>query len=149
MTHQHDTHQGGWIGIDLDGTLAHYDDWQGIDQIGPPIHKTVEFVKDLLAKGWEVRIMTARVGPQRGGAEDIVHAIQAIRAWCMKHIGQDLRVTAEKDLAMVWLYDDRATRVEKNTGVWFDPGHLYTGPHPHSMMPNPRDEEKPGLDPSI
>jgi hypothetical protein len=28
---------GGWIGVDLDGTLAHYDGWKGIDHIGEPI----------------------------------------------------------------------------------------------------------------
>jgi hypothetical protein len=112
----------GWIGFDLDGTLAEYDGWKGVDHIGAPIYKTLEFVKDLLAQGEQVKIMTARAGPQKN-PQDRVYAIQAIRAWCVKHLGKELPITHEKDFAMVWLYDDRCTRVEKNTGVWMDPGH--------------------------
>jgi len=26
----------GWVGVDLDGTLAHYDGWKGADHIGEP-----------------------------------------------------------------------------------------------------------------
>ena len=34
----------------------------------------------------------------------------------MKHIGQELEVTCTKDFGMIELWDDRAIRVEKNTG---------------------------------
>ena len=27
----------GWIGVDLDGTLAFYDMWRGMEHIGKPI----------------------------------------------------------------------------------------------------------------
>lgn len=27
----------GWIGVDLDGTLAEYHGWKGVDHIGPPV----------------------------------------------------------------------------------------------------------------
>ena len=139
MTHTHDM-RGGWIGVDLDGTLAEYNGWKGVDHIGPPITKMREFVLDLLAKGVDVRIMTARVGRQKQ-PQDAVHAVQAIRAWCVKHLGRELPITHEKDFAMVWLYDDRCTRVEKNTGAWFDPGHNFEG--------SPSSIELPPFDPGI
>lgn len=50
----------GWIGVDLDGTLAHYDGWKGPEHIGAPIPAMVERVKAWLAEGKEVRISTAR-----------------------------------------------------------------------------------------
>jgi hypothetical protein len=51
----------GWIGVDLDGTLAHYEGWKGQEHIGEPIAPMVERVKGWLAEGREVRIFTARV----------------------------------------------------------------------------------------
>lgn len=53
----------GWIGVDLDGTLAHYDGWKGADHIGAPVPAMVERVKAWLANGREVRIFTARISP--------------------------------------------------------------------------------------
>ena len=129
----------GWIGIDLDGTLAQYDKWKGPDYIGAPIPKMVHFVRDLLAKGIEVRIMTARVGPQKD-PQEIEPAIKAIKAWCQQHLGRELAVTNEKDFSMVWLYDDRCTRVQKNHGFWYDPGHASEDP---PLAPDG------GFDPSI
>ncbi len=115
----------GWIGIDLDGTLARHDaDWH-IDQIGAPVPLMVDMVKDLLRRGTEVRIVTARVGctgvyveeSQRHDDEAFASAQRAmIEEWCIKHIGQKLPVTCSKDFGMMALYDDRAIRVETNTG---------------------------------
>ena len=51
----------GWIGVDLDGTLAEYLGWQGMGHIGEPIAPMVERVKAWLAEGKDVRIFTARV----------------------------------------------------------------------------------------
>jgi hypothetical protein len=52
----------GWIGVDLDGTLAHYSEWKGPDSIGEPVPLMLARVKEWLAKGLEVRIVTARAG---------------------------------------------------------------------------------------
>jgi hypothetical protein len=107
----------GWIGVDLDGTLAHYDDWQGIAVIGPPIAPMVARVKTWLAEGIEVRIFTARVsGPAALAAAARPH----IEKWCREHIGQVLPVTATKDFGMYQLWDDRAVQVECNTGRRMD-----------------------------
>jgi hypothetical protein len=50
----------GWIGFDLDGTLAEYGEWQGPTHIGKPIPSMIVRVKNYLDNGYEVRIMTAR-----------------------------------------------------------------------------------------
>ena len=100
----------GWIGVDLDGTLAHYDGWKGVEHIGAPIPKMLQRVKTMLVQGKEVRIFTARChdGQQR--------TIDIIQDWCEQHIGQRLPVTNVKDFAMVTLFDDRCVQVEANTG---------------------------------
>ena len=38
----------GWIGVDLDGTLAHYDKWRGVEHIGKPVPVMLERVKKWL-----------------------------------------------------------------------------------------------------
>jgi FMN phosphatase YigB (HAD superfamily) len=104
-----------WIGFDLDGTLARYDEFKGHTHIGEPIPKMVMRVLDYLEKGWEVRILTARAcfnQPSRQRQE----AIEAIENWTEYVFGQKLKVTSEKDFEMVLLYDDRCQRVERNTG---------------------------------
>lgn len=90
----------GWIGIDLDGTLAQYETWQGIEHIGAPILTTLMFVKQMLAEGVSVKIVTARC--QEGPI-----AIATVQQWCIKHLGECLPVTDRKDMNMVMLIDDR------------------------------------------
>lgn len=98
-----------WVGVDLDGTLAEYTKWQGIEHIGRPIKPMVDYIRWLLACGVKVRIFTARCqeGPD---------AIEVIVKWCLENIGLALPVTDRKDFDMVCLIDDRAVVVEKNTG---------------------------------
>lgn len=101
----------GWIGVDLDGTLAHYDDWRGIEHIGSPIEPMVARVRMWLAEGQEVRIFTARVA---GDAKDLV--IAYIQEWLEDQGLPKLKVTNIKDFSMIELWDDRAVRVRINTG---------------------------------
>jgi hypothetical protein len=109
-----------WIGIDLDGTLAeHYWPDQGPyshTRIGEPISAMVARIKVWRARGYEMRIFTARVGPQKDG--DVVEeARHAIETWCKEHLGFTPQVTATKDYAMYQLWDDRCVRVIQNTGM--------------------------------
>jgi len=99
----------GWVGVDLDGTLAHYDGWKGADHIGEPVPLMLWRVKAWLELDVDVRIVTARVanGPEQ---------IAVIEAWCKRHIGRRLPVTDQKDFAMLELWDDRVVAVEPNTG---------------------------------
>lgn len=106
----------GWIGVDLDGTLAHYTHYQGPTHIGPPVPAMVERVKRWLAEGHDVRIFTARVACF--AETDDPHAVfSIIEEWCIKHIGQELPITCIKDSRMWELWDDRAVQVIPNTGM--------------------------------
>lgn len=110
--------QHGCIGVDLDGTLAHYDGWKGAEHIGDPVPAMLDRVKQWILDGREVRIFTARVSDD-GGAQRIDEAERAfiaIRRWCLEHVGQEIQITCVKDYAMIELYDDRAVQVEANTG---------------------------------
>lgn len=100
----------GWIGVDLDGTLAHYDRWRGIDHIGEPITAMVRRVQEWLDKGQAVKVFTARVAD----GDDVARGF--IQDWCFKHIGERLEVTNSKDFNMIELWDDRCVRVLINTG---------------------------------
>lgn len=105
----------GWIGVDLDGTLAVYNGWDG-GKIGAPVPAMVERVKTWLREGNEVRIFTARVSVRNRDTMEMAEQLIAIQAWCRTNLGQALKVTCEKDFAMVELWDDRCHPVEPNTG---------------------------------
>ena len=47
-----------WVGFDLDGTLAKYDGWKGIDHIGDPIKPMCDLIKKLHSDGKLVKILT-------------------------------------------------------------------------------------------
>lgn len=106
---------GGWIGVDLDGTLALHQPSSTIDTIGPPIPKMLARVKVWLDKNVPVKIVTARVSSKQD-PEFVAEQRIMIQRWCLKHLGQMLKVTAEKDFCMIALWDDRAVTVEANTG---------------------------------
>ncbi len=109
---------GGWIGVDLDGTLAHYEGWKGVMYIGAPIPAMMDRVKRWLAEGRDVRIFTARIS--HDGTEDRLMEAQlartAIEHWCRHYVGRVLQITNVKDYAMIELWDDRAVQVHANTG---------------------------------
>lgn len=104
-----------WIGVDLDGTLAHYDHWRGPGHIGPPVPAMLARVKAWLAEGIDVRIFTARICSRQTPMDHDV-ARQAIYQWSLRHLGRVLPVVAEKDYEMVELWDDRCVQVIPNTG---------------------------------
>jgi len=110
-------HTDGWIGFDLDGTLAEYRGWRGCQHIGPPIPAMVARLKQYRAAGWQVKIFTAR---GTASAEERAEALPCIERWCEEHLGEVLPITNVKDYQMVRLYDDRAVQVEKNTGRLYD-----------------------------
>lgn len=113
----------GWIGVDLDGTLAHLG--VPVTDIGAPVPVMVRRVKAWLAEGRDVRIMTARVATSglrvvdNGLVDDSAFAAEQrplIEAWCLQHIGCILPLTATKDFMMAEIWDDRAVQVVANTG---------------------------------
>lgn len=123
LTNMSETKESGWIGVDLDGTLAHYDGWKGVDHIGAPIAPMVERVRLWLKQGKAVKIFTARMHGHgvpiflEGGSTKIADVVTPIEQWCEKYLGQKLPVTNVKDFGMTELWDDRAVQVVSNTGL--------------------------------
>lgn len=100
----------GWIGVDLDGTLAYHEAGTGIGIIGRPIQRMLDRVWSHLRAGEEVRIFTARAEYPEQEA--------LIQKWLIEECGLPaLKVTNKKDFAMIMFYDDRAVQVVENTGI--------------------------------
>lgn len=108
-----------WYAFDLDGTLAL--DEGVYDRVGPPVPGILALVKQLLADGEEVRIVTARLAPSWGQQE---FQTQIIQDWTEQHLGVRLQVQCHKDGGMVVLYDDRAIGIQHNTGIPLHQVHL-------------------------
>ncbi len=105
-----------WYGSDLDGTLAEYHTFEGLDKIGKPVgtddpDSALNTVKRWIAEGKDVRILSARISHDEKG-----DGKAAIEAWTQQYLGKALPVTEKKDAKMVKLLDDRAVQVEENTG---------------------------------
>jgi hypothetical protein len=113
MKDLHGSKGDGWIGVDLDGTLAFYDGWKSAGHIGEPIPLMLTRVKRWLLQGRDVRIVTARVFP---GKPDAAECRSAIEFWLEKHVGTVLPITHAKDHMMIELWDDRVVQVVPNTG---------------------------------
>lgn len=115
----------GWIGMDLDGTLAMWGEGynETVMAIGAPIPRMVKRIQYWRSQGIEVRIVTARVGMCGAVGEGLDDAEFAerqrrlIETWCLEHIGEILPVTASKDFQMMELWDDRCVQVLPNTGL--------------------------------
>jgi hypothetical protein len=117
----------GWIGVDLDGTLAEYNGWVSEEHIGAPIGPMLTRVRQWIAEGKDVRIFTARVdggevaiamGNQAGERYRDVQRIRGfIENWCIAHVGCVLPITNKKDYGMIELWDDRCVQVVPNTGL--------------------------------
>jgi hypothetical protein len=112
--------------VDLDGVLAEYRGFQGVNVIGPPIPRMVARVKAWLAEGRDVRIFTARVSYGEPPTDEVPfvttrrHAEEQrelIREWCRLHLGRALEVTNRKTYGAVEIWDDRAVQVVPNTGM--------------------------------
>ena len=130
----------GWYGFDLDGTLAKYDGWRGIDHIGEPVKPMVDLIKRMHDEGKVVKIMTARVAPKVQpeikpnpylenhwvieSPDDMPWAVHAeawtprefIQDWCYKFLGFVPDIVYQKDHLMLELYDDRVKQVVPNEG---------------------------------
>lgn len=130
-----DTHGAtgrGWYGFDLDGTLAKYDGWKGIDHIGEPVKPMVELIKRMHDEGKVVKVMTARIAPhkledgtvgeayitvpdgEKGATRNYAH--QFINDWCHFNLGFVPEIVYQKDHLMLELYDDRVKQVVPNEG---------------------------------
>ena len=102
----------GYIAVDLDGTLALYDVWKGMEHIGEPVQPMLERVRKWIGEGKKVKIFTARASMP--GHE------KPIQEWLKKHGIGGLEITNVKDFEMEELWDDRAMQVVCNQGISLD-----------------------------
>lgn len=113
----HEANNTGFIGVDFDGTLSHYEGYKNGGELGKPIQPILDKVKQALDSGIRVKIFTARASKKQDR--------ERIKSWCKKYIGQELPVTNIKEPAMIAQFDDRAVQVEKNTGkILGDPNKI-------------------------
>lgn len=98
----------GWIGIDLDGTLARSDNVLNPSMIGDPVPKMMNRLNQLKQDGYRIKIFTARASdPEQ---------ILLVRKWLTENGLPELEITNVKDYGMILLFDDRAIQVITNTG---------------------------------
>lgn len=140
MNDTHGEKGRGWYGFDLDGTLAKYDGWKGIDHIGEPVKPMVELIRRMHDEGKVVKVMTARVAPKEKpevkpnpylenhwvieSPDDMPWAVHAeawtprefIQDWCYRFLGFVPDIVYQKDHLMIELYDDRVKQVVPNEG---------------------------------
>jgi len=72
------------VAVDLDGTLAQYDGWKGIDHIGDPLPGAKEFLTALKDKGYSIEIYTTRCNSHVNN-QTAHHLAQRIYEWLRKH----------------------------------------------------------------
>lgn len=139
MNDTHGEKGRGWYGFDLDGTLARYDGWKGIDHIGEPVKPMVDLIKRMHDEGKVVKIMTARVAPkekpetkpnpyregnwciespdfQTWALKGEWTPLEFIQEWCYRILGFVPEIVYQKDHLMLELYDDRVKQVVPNEG---------------------------------
>jgi len=139
MNDTHGVEGKGWYGFDLDGTLAKYDGWKGIDHIGEPVKPMVDLMKRMHDEGKVVKIMTARVAPkekpetkpnpykegdwciespdfQPWALRNEWTPREFIQEWCHRILGFVPEIVYQKDPLMLELYDDRVKQVVPNEG---------------------------------
>lgn len=119
-----------WIGVDLDGTLARAIRVNGV-AIGPPVRSMVNRVREWLKSGQRVKVLTAR---QLTDAQ-----VREIRRFLENNGIGDCEITNAKDTDMAVLFDDKAVRVEKNSGL------LCHGCASHASNAIPRKHSEDGL----
>src|SRR6185436_2367659 len=87
----------GWIGVDLDGTLAFYSGWKGDDHIGDAIPAMLTRVRFWLKEGKTVKIFTARAA--------VASQIPHVKRWLERYGLGELEITNVKDFGMIELWD--------------------------------------------
>jgi hypothetical protein len=102
------------IAVDLDGTLAEYHGWKGIDHIGSPIPAMVEKVHKAASAGHQIYIFTARLADE--SKVDKTSIEKYIWQWLKIHNIPCNGITCIKHKFFKEFWDDRAKGVVPNTG---------------------------------
>jgi hypothetical protein len=106
-------------GVDLDCTLATYEEFVAPDVIGEPIPLMVERVRQWLENGDRVDVFTARAHPSHG-PEQVEKETRVIKKWFYDVFGVEPIVTCQKDPQWEDIWDDKTVQVIPNTGMRAD-----------------------------
>ena len=99
---------GARVCVDIDGVLARYDRFEGLDHFGEPLPGAVRFTRDL-SKIAEVVIFTSRCSPEEHGESGVERLKAAVQTWLDAHAFaySGIYVGRGKPLASAFI-DDRA-----------------------------------------
>lgn len=111
------------IAVDLDGVLAKYERWQGVEHIGEPIPDAVEFTKALKAIPARVMIYTTRTNGDPAiteSAESVAMLVQRVKLWLDAHgfAYDDIYVGQGKPLAAAYVDDRAVPCIPQGMGSW-------------------------------
>lgn len=108
------------VAVDLDGVLAEYDGWEGLDDIGDPIEGAREFL-DVLRSEFDVVVYTTRLNPNPFDADEprasAERCTQIVVGWLNRHDlpYDDVFVGTGKPIAVAYI-DDRAVSCRPQRG---------------------------------
>jgi hydroxymethylpyrimidine pyrophosphatase-like HAD family hydrolase len=105
------------ICVDLDGTLAHYDRWRGVDHFGEPIAGGKAALTDLKQQGWTIIIFTTRSDIDR--IRQFLEKYEIPFDYINENPNQPADANGGKLIADVYV-DDRAVQFN---GDWADALH--------------------------
>lgn len=100
--------------VDLDGTLAFYDGWKGIDNIGDPLPGAREFLSRLIVD-YDVVIYTTRCNEEVNKPEKLEYLTARVGEWLVRHQlpFTSIHVGQGKPIAIAYV-DDRSVMVREN-----------------------------------
>lgn len=103
------------VAIDVDGVLASYDGWRGLDHYGEPIAGAVAFTQRLREAGWKIIIHTCRMNRIGQPIPTLGQLIKPLRAFLKQHgfAYDEIWHREGKPIAHAYV-DDRAVSAEHN-----------------------------------
>lgn len=109
------------VAVDLDGVLAEYDGWEGLDAIGDPVEGAEAFL-EALSERFEVVIYTTRLNPNPFDEDtprtSLERCKQIVVGWLERHDlpYDDVFVGTGKPIAVAYV-DDRAVTCKPQQGA--------------------------------
>jgi hypothetical protein len=108
------------VAIDLDGVLAEYHTWLGVDEIGRKTRDAETLLKKLKKEGCEVIIHTTRTNPQANPGYTTVDLGMRIATWLAEHrLSQYVtHIWTGEGKPMADLYIDDRAHYHKTNAAW-------------------------------
>ncbi|MHC4310838.1 MAG: capsular biosynthesis protein [Planctomycetota bacterium] len=113
--------------VDLDGTLAQYSEWEGLENIGDPIPGARSFLQALKELGCEVVIYTTRTNPDVNQEEGKYDLALRIHTWLEQNEMpcDSVYVGRGKPIASAYV-DDRAVECRPQDVIHADKTGAFT-----------------------